>query len=209
VASPENPPSSARELAADPARLEGWLERERPRMRRMVALRIDARLQARLDASDVVQEACVEAVQRLPEFLRSEEMPFAVWLRLITAQKLTQIHRRHLDAQMRDAGREQALDASGGLGLEASSAALASAIAVASTTSPSLAAVRVEQLGRLREALEALKPEDREILVLRHFEQWGNEEAAQILGLGAPAAGMRYARALRRLRDLLDDPPSQ
>lgn len=178
-------------------------------MRRMVALRIDPRVQARIDASDVVQEACVEAVERIPEFLRSEEMPFAVWLRLITAQKLAQLHRRHLGAQMRDAGRELALDgtgASSSAGLEASSAALASAIAVASTTSPSLAAVRVEQLGRLREALEALKPEDREILVLRHFEQWGNDDAARILGLGAPAAGMRYARALRRLRDLLDSP---
>src|SRR3989441_7734059 len=91
---------------------EGWailLARHRARLRRMVALRLDQRLQGRIDASDVIQEAYLEASARLAEYVQQPTMPFFVWLRFLTGQKLVELHRHHLGAQMRDAGREIAL----------------------------------------------------------------------------------------------------
>src|SRR5262249_60860342 len=80
--------------------------RARQRLRRMVALRMDRRLQGRIDASDVIQDAHIEAMTRLPEYLRQSNLPFFLWLRLLVGQRLTLLHRRHLGAQARDAGRE-------------------------------------------------------------------------------------------------------
>src|SRR5215471_10886777 len=85
------------------------LERHRVRLRRMIALRLDRRLQGRIDASDVIQEAFLEASARLPEYLQQPSMPFFLWLRFLTGQKLMELHRHHLGTQMRDAGREVSL----------------------------------------------------------------------------------------------------
>jgi RNA polymerase sigma-70 factor (ECF subfamily) len=200
----ENPSDEGRLLASaaagDP---EGWralFDRDRERLRRMVALRMDRRLQGRVDPSDVIQEAHLEAMTRLPEYLRQSKLPFFLWLRLIVGQRLTLLHRRHLGAHARDAGREIGLYQ--GALPEATSAALAARL-LGHLTQPSKAAIRAERKIRIQTALNAMEPLDREILALRHFEQLTNGEAAQAMGLSKSTASKRYVRALERLKEIL------
>jgi RNA polymerase sigma-70 factor (ECF subfamily) len=185
----------------------GWselLERHRKRLRRMVALRLDRRLQGRIDASDVIQEAYLEAWSRLAEYLREPKMPFFLWLRLLTGQKLVTLHRHHLGAEMRDAGLEIALYR--GSMPEASSAALAAQL-LGHDTRPSEAAIRAEVKIQLQEALNRLEPIDREVLALRHFEQFSRAECAHLLGISDAAVSKRYFRALKRLKEVLSNLP--
>src|SRR5262249_2091860 len=149
-------------------------------LRRMVVLRMDRRLQGRVDASDIIQDAYVEAIQRLPNYLDNPTMPFFVWLRFLVGQRLIDKHRRHLGAQARDVGRE--VPPFHGNIPEATSAVLAAQL-LGRMTTPSQAAIRAEQQIQLQEALNSLNPVDREILALRHFEQLSNGEAAAVLGL--------------------------
>src|SRR6516165_2507319 len=158
----------------------------RKRLRRMVRLRLDPRLQGRIDPSDVIQEAYLEAAQRLPEYLRDPKMPFFLWLRFLTGQKLLELRRRHLGTEARDAGREVSLY--NGAMPEASSACLAARL-LGKLTAPLQAAIRAEMKVRLQEALNRMDPTDREVLALRHFEQLSNAEAAQVLGVEPKAAG--------------------
>jgi RNA polymerase sigma-70 factor (ECF subfamily) len=177
------------------------LERCRARLRKMIVLRLDPRLQGRVDPSDVIQEAFLDASRRLPEYAREPEpMPFFLWLRFLVGQKILEQHRRHLGARARDAGREISLYR--GPMPEATSAAIAAHL-LGHHTSPSQAAIRAERKLRLQEALNRMDPIDREVLVLRHYEQLSNGEAALVLGLDKSAASKRYARALIRLKDLL------
>lgn len=180
------------------------LERDRERLRRMVALRLDRRLSGRIDPSDVIQEAQLEAAERLAEYLRNPTMPFFLWLRLITGQRLLALHRRHLGARLRDAGREVSLDRPGLP--QVTSAALAARL-LGRETSPSAAAARAEMKLRLREALDAMGPVDREVLTLRHFEQLTTAEAARELGISEEAAKKRHVRALKRLKAILTSTP--
>jgi RNA polymerase sigma-70 factor (ECF subfamily) len=165
---------------------------------------MDRRLQGRVDASDVIQEAYLEAAQRFADYCQKPDMPFFLWLRFLTAQQLLILHRRHLGVQARDAGREVSLYR--GALPEASSAALAAQL-VGHQTTPSQAAVRAEMQVRLQEILNSMDPLDREVLTLRHFEQLSNGETAKVLGLRESAASQRYARALLRLKDLLTQLP--
>jgi RNA polymerase sigma-70 factor (ECF subfamily) len=176
------------------------LEQYRKRLRQMIALRLDQRLQGRIDASDVIQEAFLEASTRLAEYVQQPAMPFFLWLRFLTGQKLVELHRHHLGAQMRDASREISLYH--GALPETSSAALAAQL-LGHDTRPSEAAIRAERRIRLQEALNRLEPLDREVLSLRHFEQLNNRETAQVLGLPEGVASKRYTRALKKLKDLL------
>jgi RNA polymerase sigma-70 factor (ECF subfamily) len=172
----------------------------RERLRAMVRLRINRRLHGRIDPSDVLQEAYLEISKHLAEYLREPPMPFYLWLRYITAQKLIALHRHHLGAQMRDADREVSL-LRGALP-QASSVSLAAQL-LGRFTSPSHAAVRAELQLRVQEALNAMEPLDREVLALRHFEMLTNSEIAQVLGIKKSAASNRYVRALERLREIL------
>jgi RNA polymerase sigma-70 factor (ECF subfamily) len=186
---------------------EAWSElltQHRSRLRRMVALRLDRRLQGRIDASDVVQEAMLDASRRLAEYHRNPAMPFFLWLRFLTGQRILEQHRRHLGAQVRDAGREISLYH--GAMPETTTAALAAQL-LGRYSSPSHAAQRAERKIRLQESLNSLEPLDREILALRHFEQLSNAEAAEVLGLDKSAASKRYTRALVRLKDILATRP--
>jgi RNA polymerase sigma-70 factor (ECF subfamily) len=177
------------------------LERYRDRLRKLVALRLDQRLQGRVDPSDVIQEAFLDASRRLPDYAREPEpMPFYLWLRFLVGQRILEHHRRHLGARARDATREVSLYR--GPMPAASSAAIAAQL-LGRQTSPSQAAIRAERKIRLQEALNSMDPVDREVLVLRHYEQFTNGEAAMVLGLDKSAASKRYARALIRLKDLL------
>jgi RNA polymerase sigma-70 factor, ECF subfamily len=174
--------------------------RHRTRLRRMVQLRISPLLRGRIDASDVIQESFLEAWRRLDQYLQNPSMPFFIWLRFLTRQQLCAIHNRHAGVKARDPRREVTLYE--GALPEASSAALAFQL-LGQQPSPSEAAARAELRIRLQEGLDALEPEEREILALRHFEQLTNSEAARELKISEAAAAKRYFRALRRLKGLL------
>jgi RNA polymerase sigma-70 factor (ECF subfamily) len=191
-------------VRGDQRALRELLGRHRERLRRMVALRLDRRLQGRVDPSDIIQEACLDAARRLPEYQKGPTMPFFLWLRLLAGQRLMDEHRKHLGAAARDAGREISLYR--GALPETSSAALAAHL-LGRLTTPSQAAIRAERKIRLQEALNSLDPIDREVLALRHFEELSNGEAAALLGLDKSAASKRYARALIRLKEILASMP--
>ncbi len=176
----------------------------RKRLRRMVALRLDQRLRGRIDPSDVLQEAFLQAAMALPKYLERPEQPVFLWLRWLTGMTLQLVHRRHLGVQGRDAGREvQLLDRPWP---EASSAALAAQL-LGRDTRPSVAAMRAERQRRLQEALNAMDPLDRDVLVLRHFEDLTNAEVARELRIQESAASKRYIRALHRLKEILASLP--
>jgi RNA polymerase sigma-70 factor (ECF subfamily) len=193
-----------RARAGDPDALGAIFAQHRKRLRHMVAMRLDTRLQARVDASDVIQDAYVEAAQRLDEYLRDPKLPLFLWLRLMVGERLMKLHRQHLGTQMRDAGREVSLYR--GALPAASSAALAAQL-LGQHTSPTQAAVRAERLLRLQEALNRLDPIDREVLSLRHFEELNRTETAQVLGIAEAAAAKRYFRALKHLKETLAQMP--
>jgi RNA polymerase sigma-70 factor (ECF subfamily) len=186
---------------------ESWrllLAGHHDRLRRMVAVRIDPRLQGRLDPSDVLQEAYLEAARQLGDFLDKEDVPFFLWLRGLVGSRLARLHRHHLGARRRDAGREVSLDREPAP--DVSSAVLAGCL-LGPAERPSEEAVRAELRERLRAVLERLGADDREVVSLRHFEQLSTAETAAVLGISEAAAGKRYVRALTRLRRLLADDP--
>jgi RNA polymerase sigma-70 factor (ECF subfamily) len=189
--------------SGDAQALAELFARHRPRLRQMVRLRLDRRLQGRLDPSDVLQEAYIDFARRFPEY-PGETMPFFLWLRLLTGQKLIDLHRQHLGAKMRDAGLEVSLYR--GALPQASSVSLAAQL-MGRLTSASQAAMRAEMQTRIQEILNTMDPMDREVLALRHFEMLANDETALVLGISKSAASNRYVRALKRLKDLLTGLP--
>ena len=168
---------------------------------RLVETRLDPRLRGRVDASDVVQEAYVDAARRYDEWSAKPCMPLLDWIRFLTRQKLVDLSRLHLGAQRRDVRREVRRAP----GPASASVAIAERLA-GDLTTPSQGAIRSELAARLADALDRLDPADREVLVLRHFEQRTNDEVAATLGLTKAGASNRYVRALRRLRAVLPDP---
>jgi RNA polymerase sigma-70 factor (ECF subfamily) len=191
-----------RAAAGDP---DGWrtvMDRHWDRLRRLAAFRLDRRLWGRVDPSDVVQEALVDASRRLAEYLANPAMPFFLWLRFLTRQRLATLHRHHLGRALRDAARDVPLGPEG-TG-DDSSAAIAARLA-GHHPGPSDALLRAELAERLRAALAVMDPTDREVLALRHFEELSNAETAGALGLTASAASKRYIRAVERLRAILAD----
>lgn len=182
--------------------LSRLLEQHRERLLRMVRLRMHPQVRTRVDASDVIQEAYIEAVRRVGEYVEDPQVPFFVWLRRMTGQRLMKAHRFHLDAQRRDV-RRQVRGASDDVP-EASVVAMVELLAGDGTT-PTRAAARSELRERIRDLLGELSPTDREVLCMRHFEDLSNEEVAHELDLSKHAASKRYIRALRRLRELVGD----
>jgi RNA polymerase sigma-70 factor, ECF subfamily len=197
-------PLLQRAVAGDEAALAAVFDFHRARLKRMVKLRLDRRLQGRIDASDVLQEAYLDLAQRLPEYAREPKVPFFLWLRLVTGQRLAQVHRRHLGAAMRNADLEVSLYQ--GALPQASTMFLASQL-MGRFTSVSEKAVRAEVQIKLQETLNAMDPTDREILALRHFEELNNQETADVLGITTAAASKRYIRALKRLKETLSRIP--
>lgn len=199
----EDGPLIARAAAGDSRAAGELFARFRDRLRTMVRLRLDRRLQGRVDPSDVLQEAFLEASQRIAEFAgpRTPAMPFFLWLRFLTAQRLLKTHRRHLGTGMRDANAEVSLYR--GPMPEADTLSLAAQL-LGALTSPDQAAIRAELQLQLQQALNGMDPLDREVLTLRHFEQLNNNETAQVLGISKTAASNRYVRALGRLREILE-----
>ena len=197
--------------------LEPWTERlrqggrsvlaeafmdHRDRLRRMINLRMDRRVAGRVDPSDVLQEAFMDASQRLDQYLAAPPMSLFLWLRFLTGQRLMAVHRKHLGAQKRDARQEISIHQ--GTMPEADSLSLSFGL-LGRMTSPSMAAIRQEVQTRLLEAVSALEPLDREILALRHYEELSNQESAEELGITPAAASKRYIRALERLKTAMSD----
>jgi RNA polymerase sigma-70 factor (ECF subfamily) len=189
----------------DRAARQQLLMRHRGRLRKMVALHFDRRLAARVDPSDVVQEALADAAERLPDYLARRPLPFYPWLRQLAFDRLVELHRRHVGAGKRSIRREEP-DV---LLLPDESAAQLAGRIVDLGSSPSRHALREELQERVRAALGRLAPADREVLVLRHLEQLPTATAAAVLGIGEGAFKSRHLRALQRLRALLGDEHSE
>jgi RNA polymerase sigma-70 factor (ECF subfamily) len=177
-------------------------ELHRGRLWRMLAVRIDARLARRVSVDDVLQDAFLDVARRVGEYLADAAVPFYVWLRFLTLQRMRALQRTHLGAQMRDVSQEVSLTR-GDL-VAASSESMAGQL-VGHVTSPSQAAMRRELQDRLRAALDEMEALDREVLALRHFEELTNNEVAGVLGITKEAASKRHVRALKRLRSILGD----
>ena len=168
----------------------------------MIRLRLSPQLQGRLDERDVLQVTFLDAARRLDECVANPAVPLFIWLRSLALQRLTDLHRQHLGAKQRDAGREISLH--NGPLPEASSISLAAQL-IGQLTSHSNAAIRAEKQVRVQAALNQMDPIDREVLALRHFEMLTNEEVAEVLGLKKTAASNRYIRALQRMKEVLAD----
>ena len=185
----EPPELLAQAAAGDETALSQLFSRYRKRLKQMIRLRLNQRLQGRVNDSDILQDAYLEAAQRLPDYLANQPLPFFLWLRHITGEKLIDVHRRHLGAKMRDVAQEVSLHR--GPMPAASSAALAARL-LGRLTSPSQAAIKAENRLRVQEVLNSMDPIDREILALRHFEQLTNAEVAQTLAMNESSCSSRY-----------------
>jgi RNA polymerase sigma-70 factor (ECF subfamily) len=192
----------ARLRAGDQSALARLFDSNREKLRRMVQLRLDHRLAGRLSASDVLQEAYIDAVRRVEHYFEKPDQPFYGWLRLVVGQRLADLHREHL-AQKRNVGQEVSIHG----GAPGADSACMAAFLLGHLTSPSQAASRNEAFARLEEALNQMDPLDREVLALRHFEELSNTETAAVLGIQPPAASKRYVRALARLKEILEALP--
>jgi len=188
----------------DEAALAVLVERHRERLERMVRLRMDRRLQGRVDPADVVQEAYLAVRGKFARYQTDSRLSFFLWLRLEVGQKLVDIHRFHLGTQMRDAGQEVSLHR--GALPQVTSVSLAEHL-LGKLTTASRAAMRAELKIRVQEALNSMDPHDREVLILRHFEELSNSETAQVLGIKSTAACNRYVRALKRLKTVFEGMP--
>jgi RNA polymerase sigma-70 factor (ECF subfamily) len=186
--------------AGDQDALAELFSGHREALRRMVSWRLDRRLARRIDPSDVLQEVYLDAARRAGDYLAKPAVPFGLWLRLLTGRRLLELHRQHLGARMRDAGLDISLEQ--GHWPPTNPDCLAAHL-MGELTSPSQAAIRAEKEAHLVEALGRMDPLDREVLVLRHFDELSNNEVAALFGIRKAAASHRYVRALERLREIL------
>ncbi|HZU34678.1 MAG TPA: sigma-70 family RNA polymerase sigma factor [Gemmataceae bacterium] len=176
------------------------LVRHRDRLKLMVSLHLDRRLAARIDPSDVVQEALLQAAQNLDQYLHERPLPFYPWLRQLAWKSLIDLHRRHLHAKRRSVRREEPLAPH----LSDQSAMQLAERVLIHQSSPSQRAIRSELRSRIRAALDRLGERDREVLVLRNLEQLSTKETAAVLGIREGSVKTRHLRALERLRALLE-----
>jgi len=172
----------------------------RSRLLRMIALRLDCRLMAKVDSEDILQEVFIEVGRRLPQYLSRPAVPIFVWLRQLTCQVLIDTHRRFLGTKRRNVHQEVGLYWAELM--DAGSASLMAQLADSLTT-PSQCVVREEAVAEVRALIERLDQIDREVLFLRHLEELSNKEVAQVLGIDQFAASKRYLRALARLRSMM------
>jgi RNA polymerase sigma-70 factor, ECF subfamily len=184
--------------------LADLFQKHRDRLRRMVELRMDARLHGRIDASDVLQDGFLDLNKQLENYLKDPRLPVFLWLRLVVSDRLTHYHRRHLGTARRSLDREVSLYRDPLP--QASSAALASML-LGRLTSPSNAAIRAEQLLQVQEAINSLEPIDREVVALRHFEDLTRAETAVVLGISEEAGAKRYVRAMKKLKTIMASMP--
>ncbi|MGB7326554.1 MAG: sigma-70 family RNA polymerase sigma factor [Rubripirellula sp.] len=178
------------------------LERHRAPIRRLVEMRLDRKVQRRVDVSDVVQDVMIEANNRLGKYLDDPAMAFHLWLRQIAWDRIIDTYRRHRVSAKRNMDREQPMSVPAGS--DHSTMELAIQLCDPALT-PAAAATQREIASQVEAAIEQLGDQDREIIMMRHYEHLTNLEIAQVMKLNPPAASMRYLRAVRRLRELLED----
>jgi RNA polymerase sigma-70 factor (ECF subfamily) len=193
-----------RGVDGDEQALADLWDRYRERLRLLVKLRMDRRMQGRVDASDILQEAFVDFASRVEEYANDPSMPFFLWLRYLTGQRLQLTHRHHLGTMARDAGREVSIHR--GPMPQATSVSLAAQL-LGRFTSVTQAVQRAEMQVMLQEAINSMDEVDREILALRHFEELSNAETAQVLGIKRSSASSRHLRAIKRLKEVLQATP--
>jgi len=186
--------------AGDPAAVNRLMDRHRQAVRRMIQMRLDGALSTRVDASDVVQDVLFEASRRMDNYISNPTIPFHLWLRQLAKDRIIDMHRRHRTAERRSVDREQPIAS---LGNDDRSTADLAALLKDAELTPAAATVRKEMENRFLEALNELPNDDRELILMRHFEHLGNGEVAEALNLTPAAAGMRYLRAIRKLRQAL------
>ncbi|MEM6472667.1 MAG: sigma-70 family RNA polymerase sigma factor [Planctomycetota bacterium] len=188
--------------AGDEDAVNRLLEKHRAPIRRLIELRLDRKVQRRVDVSDVVQDVMIEASGRLEKYLSDPSMAFHLWLRQIAWDRIIDTYRRHRVSAKRNMDREQPMAAPAGP--DQSTLELAIQLCDPSLT-PAAAATQREIAIKVEEAIEKMNDQDREIIIMRHYEHLSNLEIAEVLGLNPPAASMRYLRAVRRLREMLED----
>ncbi|TWT95058.1 sigma-70 family RNA polymerase sigma factor [Neorhodopirellula pilleata] len=187
----------------DPDAINQLLDRHRGGIRRLVEMRLDRKVQRRVDVSDVVQEVLVEASGRLDKYLDDPVMAFHLWLRQIAWDHIIDTYRRHRVSAKRNMDREQPLNV-GGDQIDESSVDLAIQLCDPAMT-PAAVATQREIASKVEAAIEKLDDADREVILMRHYEHLSNLEIAEVLNLNPPAASMRYLRAVRRLRTVLEE----
>ena len=181
------------------------LEKHRGSVRRLVQLRLDRKVQRRVDVSDVVQDVMIEASSRLEKYLADPSMAFHLWLRQIARDRIIDTYRRHRGSAKRNIDREQPIRMSAGP--DQSTIELAAQLCDPQLT-PAAAATQREIALKVEQAIDRLGSQDREIILMRHYEHLSNAEIAEVMGLNPPATSMRYLRAVRRLREILAEDDS-
>ena len=192
-------------VEGDKQALAALLSAHRERLWQMISFRLDHRLLGRVDPDDVLQEAYLDAAERIQHFNHDHSGSFFIWLRMIVVQTIANVHRRHLDAQMRDAKREISIHAGKRATAESTSLALQ---LLGHLTSPSQVAMRAEAADQIQQVVSEMDPIDREVLTLRHFEQLTNTEVAEVLNIQKKAASIRYIRAIKKLKVKLTNMPN-
>ena len=185
--------------------VEELMDRHRNSLRRMIQLRLDQRLMQRMDVSDVIQDVLIEANRRLTDYLNNPVIPFHLWIRQIAKDRIIDAHRKHRVSAKRSIDREQPQPGKGPF--DRSTIELANQFRDQALT-PAAAATQRELAQQIESAVQMLREHDREIILMRHYEQLDNKEIAQSLGLTEPAASMRYLRALKRLREIIEGMPA-
>lgn len=202
---PEQPQTEvliAQAKDGDNSAVNQLMDRHRNSIRQLIRMRLDHKIQKRIDVSDVVQDVLVEANRRLNRYLEEPAMPFHLWLRQIAKDRIIDAHRRHRVSAKRSVDREQQMVAP--RGYDQSSIHLASLLGDSKLT-PAAAALQKEMARKVEASISKLDEKDCEIIVMRHYEHLSNQEIGQILGLTEPAASMRYLRAIRRLKAILQE----
>jgi RNA polymerase sigma-70 factor (ECF subfamily) len=185
----------------EPKAVEALFQRYRPKLRRMIEVRLDARLLTRLDPSDVVQETLAEGFRQWEAYLKNQPLPFYAWLRGIAWNRLVDLQRRHIKSQRRSIDREHAENPQ----LSDQSLNQFARQLLHRGGSPSEQIEKKELQDRVRQALAALSEMDRDVLLLRHLEQLSVAEVAQVLQVPEGTIKSRHYRALQRLKSALED----
>lgn len=202
---PEQQPTEellAQAKGGDDSAVNQLMDRHRNSLRQLVRMRLDARIQKRVDVSDVVQDVLVEANRRLQTYIGNPIMPFHLWLRQIAKDRIIDAHRRHRVSAKRSVDREQGMVIP--RGHDHSSIQLASLLGDGQLT-PAAAALQKEMAQKVEAAIARLDDKDCEIITMRHYEHLTNQEIGSILGLTEPAASMRYLRAIKRLKAMMQN----
>jgi len=185
----------------DSAAVNQLLDRHRDSLRRLVQMRLDRKIRRRVDVSDVVQDVLVEASRRLSEYLKHPQLAFHLWLRHIAKDRIIDAHRRHRGSAKRSVDKEQPIVIP--TGMDRSTIDLVAQIQDPELT-PAARVAQRELVQVVEGALTSLNDQDAEVIIMRHYENLSNQEAAKSLALSEPAASMRYLRAVRRLREMLE-----